>query len=151
MKIPKPILLLLVGSLLFANCQAQVADTIPHHHFKPDKDALAQQYLDKARELRSIGIPLTVIGTIAWIVGAKGTYDHYDIFTGEGSGYVVCLGLGIGATITGTILMIRSGVYQSKAKFLLDSENLSQTSKLPIRGSLVSVRFANPLKADTFS
>jgi len=146
MKIPKPIIPLLAGCLLLAAAQAQVADTVSRHQFKPDKDALAQQYLEKARDFRAIGIPLTVVGTIAWIVGAKGVYDNYDLFTGEGSGYVVCLGLGIGATITGTVLMIRSGVYQSKARFLLDSENLSQASRLPIRGSLVSVGFAIPLK-----
>ena len=146
MKIPKPIYLLLAGSLLFASAQAQVADTVSKHHFKPDKDALAQQYLEKARNLRAIGIPLAVVGTIGWVVGAKGTYDHYDLFTGEGSGYVICMGLGIGATITGTVLMIRSGVLRSKAKFLMDSENLSQYSKLPIRGSLVSIGIAIPLK-----
>ena len=146
MKIQKPLFLLFVGSLLFANGQAQVADTVSRHHFKPDKDALAQQYLEKARNLRAIGIPLAAVGTIAWVAGAKGTYDHYDFFTGEGSGYVICMGLGIGATISGIVLMIRSGVYQSKAKFLLDQENISQMSRLPIKGNLVSLRYVIPLK-----
>jgi hypothetical protein len=146
MKIPKPIFLLLAGVLIFANCKAQVADTISQHHFKPDKQALALEYQEKAKSFRSIGIPLTVAGTIAWIVGVQGSLKYYDLFTGEGSGYIVCLGLGIGATITGTILMIRSGYYQSKARFLLDTENISRVSKLPIKGNLVSLGFVIPLK-----
>ncbi|MFI5152923.1 MAG: hypothetical protein ACHQET_06280 [Chitinophagales bacterium] len=146
MKIPKLIIPLLIGTLICAGSNAQVADTIPHNPFKPDKEALRQQYLEKARSLRSIGIPLSVAGIVAWIVGAQGTLYHYDLFTGEGTGYVVLLATGIAATITGTVLMIRSGRYQSEAKFLLEEENLSQRSRLPIKGNLVSLGFVIPFK-----
>ncbi len=99
-------------------------------------------YLQKSKVLIPTGAVLLGAGIAAIIGGTVGTAQRYDIFTGQGSGYLLLGIFGIGATATGIPLLIKGLVYHSRANLILIKENVSKSSHLPIRSNLVSAGIA---------
>jgi hypothetical protein len=99
-------------------------------------------YLQKSKVLIPTGATILGAGIVAIIVGAVGTQKHYDLFTGEGSGYLVLWVFGISATATGIPLLIKGLVYHSKANLILINENVYRSSHLPVRSNIVSAGIA---------
>ncbi|HTQ65500.1 MAG TPA: hypothetical protein VMI12_11935 [Puia sp.] len=107
---------------------------------------LGIQYLEKSNQMRTTGFVVLGLGVAAWVGGAVGAYNHYDVFTGEGSGYIVLWGLGIGATVTGIVLLARSHSYLKKANLILRNENISRTYHVPIKSNIASIGIAFSIK-----
>lgn len=130
-------LLLMVWSL-----RAQ-DDSSHRQKLVPEKVLRAHDfYLQKSKVLIPTGAVLLGAGIAAIIGGAVGTYQHYDLFSGEGSGYLVLWVLGVSATATGIPLLIKGLVYHSKANLILINENVYHSSHLPIRSNIVSAGIA---------
>ena len=107
---------------------------------------LGIQYLEKGKQLKTTGFVVLGLGVAAWIGGAVGTYNNYDLFTGEGSGYVVLWSLGVGATVTGIVLLSRSHFYLHKAHVIMRNENISRSYHVPIKSNIASIGIAFSIK-----
>ncbi|HVM88112.1 MAG TPA: hypothetical protein VMT76_07970 [Puia sp.] len=99
-------------------------------------------YLQKSKTLIPVGAVLLGAGIGAVIGGVVGTYQHYDFFSGEGSGYIALWITGIACTATGIPLLIKGLVYRSKANLILKDESFYHGYHLPIKGSVLSIGVA---------
>jgi len=118
-------------------------DSVPA---KMNNSQLSEQYFAKGRNFETIGFVLLGVGTAAGIGGYVGTLNHYDIFDGTGSGYVVLWLAGVGSAITGTVLLARGFHYKRKAKLVMHNENISYSYHVPIKSNVFSVGIAFNLK-----
>jgi len=138
----KKIILMLV--IFVCIHQISAAQTMQDTTFprKLSRQELQIQYLEKSKQLRTTGFVVMGLGVAAWVGGAIGTYNNYDLFTGEGSGYVVLFSAGVAATITGIVLLGRSHYYHHKAHLILNNEDISRTYHVPIKSNITSVGIA---------
>ncbi|MBS1948612.1 MAG: hypothetical protein JST47_12675 [Bacteroidetes bacterium] len=102
-------------------------------------------YLQKSKTLIPVGAVLLGAGIGATIGGVVGTFQHYDLFSGEGSGYLVLWITGIACVSTGIPILIKGFVYHSRANLILRDESLYRSYHLPIKVNVLSVGVAIPL------
>ena len=124
--------------LVAATAQAQLnGDTTVHK--KLSNRQVADRYMAKGKSLRTTGIILMGAGGAAIWLGANGVDHSYDVLTGSGSGYIFLFLAGLGSSVTGLCLLISGLRYGSKAKLLMETENISQAMHIPVQGSFMRV------------
>jgi hypothetical protein len=142
----KKIVLVLLAYLCSAqliNAQ-EIKDSLAPAGVRNNK--LSMQYLDKGKSLETIGFVLIGTGMAATIGGFYGALNHYDIFSGSGSGYVILWAVGVSALATGIPVLVNGFRYKRKAQLVLHNENVFRTYHIPIKQNVFSVGIAFNLK-----
>ncbi len=98
----------------------------------------ADYYLSKSKTLIPTGAVLMAVGAGAIIGGAVGTYQSYDLFTGEGTGYVILWVVGVASFATGIPLLVKGLVFHHKAKMILRAENLNHSFHVPGNANMIT-------------
>jgi hypothetical protein len=137
------ILLICIWCVQMLHAQA-IKDSIPTS--KMSNNELSMQYLHKGKGLVLAGFILTGVGVAATIVGSNGTRNHYNLFTGEGGGYLLLWGFGIGTIAAGIPITISGFLFKRKARLVLRNDNVFRDYHVPINANLLSVGIAVALK-----
>jgi len=109
-------------------------------------DSLSRKYFEKGERLQTTGLILLGVGLGIGIPGLIGTSNHYDVLTGQGSGYAFLFVAGLAATITSIPILITGAHYKRKANLVLHSDNISYTYHIPINANMYSAGIAISLR-----
>ncbi len=136
----KQLLILLTISLLFINA-SNGQDSLPktRYVYLPEKVKDHDYYYNKSKTLIPTGYVLLGLGLGGTIGGAVGATDHYDIFSGEGSGYLILFVAGIGCLASSIPVLITGYHYKHRAKILLHQEHASSYYHIPVNANVYAV------------
>jgi hypothetical protein len=129
----------------FQPLHAQVLkDSFPANKIRENE--LSMKFNEKGKMLETTGFVLIGVGMAATIGGFYGALNNYDLFSGEGSGYVILWAAGVVAFSTGIPVLIHGFHCKRKARLVLHKDNLSRSYHVPIKANVFSIGIAFSIK-----
>lgn len=136
----KQLQILLTISLVFSMA-SNGQDSLPktRYVYMPEKVKDHDYYYNKSKALIPTGYVLFGIGVGATIGGAVGATDHYNIFSGEGGGYLVLFVAGVGCLASSIPVLITGYHYKHRAKILMHQDHAANYYHIPVNANVYSV------------